>query len=135
MMTSLLQKLRRYLKKFRSTGMRGERAAAKFLKQNRFKILGRNLHTQSGEVDILAMAPDQKTVVVVEVKSSGRQDGIPPEVRVNADKKRRLIALAAQLQRRYNLQHRPWRFDVISVRFSATKPPVIRHYPAAFTTV
>lgn len=119
----------------RSLGQRGERAAARYLKVRHYRILARNVRNRFGEVDLLAQADDGKTVVVVEVKA-GRQGSVHrPEVHVTADKQRRLTALAAQLARRYNLTHRPWRFDVIAVEFAPEgrkANPVIRHHRAAF---
>lgn len=54
-------------------GRQGEEAAARHLRRAGYRILGRNLRNRFGEVDLLAEAPDQRTIVVVEVKSS-----VPP---------------------------------------------------------
>ena len=55
---------------------------------------------------------------MVEVKS-GESDGVRPEVHVNPAKQRKLAALAAQLVRRYGLQSRTIRFDVVGVVWPA----------------
>lgn len=110
---------------------RGERVAARFLKYHGYRILAQNLRNRFGEIDIVAEAPDGDTVVVVEVKS-GRGGPIPPEVRVNHTKQRRLAALAAQLARRYRLQSHPLRFDVIGVDLPAHGKPSVRHHVGAF---
>lgn len=122
-----------------SIGDRGERLAARFLRRQGYRILGRKLRTRMGEVDILAEAPDRRTVVVVEVKSSasrgagmsGAQE-LQPEVHVDGRKRRRLAFLAAQLARRYGFTGRPIRFDVVGVEFQSGAKPVVRHHVAAF---
>jgi len=96
-----------------------------------YKILKRNLRNRFGEIDLVAEAPDKRTVVIVEVKSAQNAD-VQPELRVDKRKQKRLIALAAQLVRRYKLQDRPIRFDVVAVNLPKGQEPIIRHYLAAF---
>ncbi|MEM1212112.1 MAG: YraN family protein [Planctomycetota bacterium] len=127
-------------------GPRGEAVAARFLRRHRYRILRRNARNRFGEVDLLALAPDRRTLVLVEVKSRELTQPPPtpntpqpvphdqlPEWRVTHHKERRLNALAAQLARQHRWTNRPWRFDVIGVDLPP-KPhkPVIRHHPAAF---
>jgi len=140
---------RRRLTEGPAISVRGERAAARFLCRERYRILGKNLRTRFGEVDILAEAPDGRTIVLVEVKArevaveggairgadSGAHPGADatrPEMRVNATKQRRLVALAGQLARQCRMTDRPWRFDVIGVDCPKRGKPIIRHHPAAF---
>ena len=119
-----------------STGARGERAAAKYLKQHGYRIIARNLRSRMGEIDIVAQASDRRTIVIVEVKTRAIEDagvaGILPEEHVNRQKQRKLAALASQLVNRYRLEDRPIRFDVIGVDLVARGTPVIRHYEGAF---
>lgn len=110
---------------------RGEDAAAAHLRRQGYRILGRNLRSRIGEVDLLAEAPDGRTIVVVEVKA-GHGGPLPPEIRVGPVKQRRLTALAAHLARRHRLTQRPIRFDVIGVDLPAEGPPRIRHHINAF---
>jgi len=132
------QRLRQFLNLSLNTGARGERAAAKYLKRHGFPILARNLRTRYGEIDLLAQAPDGRTIVVVEVKTSHRKgeltagDELAPEVRVNHAKQHKLTALAGQVVRRYKLEDRPIRFDVIGVCFLSDGRVDLRHYPGAF---
>ncbi len=114
---------------------RGEMLAARHLKQKGYRILATNLRNAAGEIDILAEAPDRRTIVVVEVKSSipGSKDTNPrPEVRVNLHKQKQLTALAVQMARRYKLTDRPIRFDVIGVDMHADGRVDIRHHEHAF---
>lgn len=129
--TRLIATLRHALLRWRSTGSVGERAAARHLKAQGYRILARNLRTRLGEIDLLAEAPDRRTIVVVEVKA-GTGGAIRPEVHVNATKRRKLVQLALQLARRHRLHDRPIRFDVIGVDLPRDAPPVIRHHVGAF---
>jgi putative endonuclease len=121
----------------RNIGARGERVAARHLRHLGYRILARNLRTRAGEIDLLAQAPDRRTIVVVEVKSAvNDQPDQPldprPEEHVHYFKQRRLTALACQIARRYNLGGLPIRFDVVGVEFPDDAPPVVRHHPGAF---
>ncbi len=124
------------------TGRRGERAAAAHLRQAGYRLLGRNLRRRQGEIDLLAQAPDGRTIVVVEVKArllqgdepAGGLVGMPPEVHVNAGKRRKLVALAVAELRRRRLHDRPVRFDVIGVDLPRRGRAVIRHHVAAFSS-
>ena len=129
--------------RWREQGDRGERVAARYLREQGYRVLGCNLRSRFGEVDIFAQAPDGHTVVVVEVKSSevskrrgtGVESALVPEVRVGARKRRRLVSLAVVLARRYGLTHRPIRFDVVGVDLPAGgrgAEPIVRHHVGAF---
>ncbi|MCC7204532.1 MAG: YraN family protein [Phycisphaeraceae bacterium] len=50
-------------------GRRGEKAAADYLRKQGYRVMARNIRARWGEIDIVALAPDGHTVVVVEVKS------------------------------------------------------------------
>lgn len=120
----------------RQTGNRGEALAARHLRRQGHTILARNLRTRFGEVDLLTRAPDGRTIVIVEVKTAARlpEDGASflPELRVNRDKQRRLIALAAQIVRRHGLGRRPLRFDIVAVTLDAPAAERVRHIRSAF---
>lgn len=125
----------------RELGARGERIAAALLRRRGYRVLARNLRGRHGEIDILAMAPrpNDRTLVVVEVKAARREpgpDAPAPEVHVNAAKMRRLVRLAHTLARRYagRENHGPIRFDVIGIDFPARGRPVIRHHVGAFAS-
>ena len=48
-----------------SLGRRGERAAARLLRSQGYRVLARNARVPMGEADLVCLAPDGKTVVVV----------------------------------------------------------------------
>lgn len=116
-----------------SDGARGERIAARWLRRQGYRILRANLASRVGEVDLLAQAPDQRTIVFVEVKTSRRQLGpLRPEVRVGRAKQQRLARLASHWTRRLRLGGRPVRFDVVGVTLGQGSQPDVRHIPGAF---
>ncbi|MCC6580214.1 MAG: YraN family protein, partial [Phycisphaeraceae bacterium] len=69
--------IRRQLSRL-ATGQRGEQLAAQYLRRQGYRILARNLRFRFGEIDLLAMAPDGLTVVVVEVKASRSENPLLP---------------------------------------------------------
>jgi len=117
-----------------SLGRRGEAAAAEFLRKLGYRELGRNVTLKGGEIDLIFEAPDRKTIVIVEVKSSAwaGKTAAPPEVHVNRAKERKLAQLASLAVRRFGWGDRPVRFDVVGVVIAGGQPPIIRHHPAAF---
>ena len=133
-----LSNLRRMIERWRlppSTGERGENLAATHLKKQGYRILARNVRNRTGEIDIVAQAPDERTVVIVEVKASAASlPNFTPEMHVTPRKQRKLITLAAQLAKRYKLTDRPIRFDVIAIENVEEATPVLRHHQGAFTS-
>ena len=118
----------------RQRGQRGERLAAKHLKKQGYRLLARNVRNTQGELDLIALAPDDRTIVSVEVKAGAANPNYPSELHVTPAKQRRIVALTAQLARRHQLTQRPFRFDVIAVEFPAAGKPVIRHHVGAFAS-
>jgi putative endonuclease len=114
-------------------GAEGERIAARHLKRQGYRILTRNVRTTLGEVDLVAEAPNGRTVIIVEVKA-GAGERFSPEVHFSHAKQRRLIKLGWQLLRRQKMTDRPWRIDLIAVHWpSDSNRPAVRHYANAVT--
>lgn len=112
-------------------GRRGEKAAARFLRRKRYRIIGRNVRLAMGEVDLVALAPDRRTIVIVEVKTREQEPGgIPPEASVTGAKRRTLLTLTELLVTRNGWTDRPVRIDVVSVRWSEGKAQ-IEHFEDA----
>lgn len=110
--------------------------ASKHLRSRGYRILMHNARTRAGELDLVALAPDRETVVVVEVKAKivrAGSDAPPPEASVTARKRRKLILLTDQLRARKGWTDRPVRIDVIAVDFVDEGPPVVRHFENAVT--
>ncbi len=117
----------------RSTGIKGEDAAARYLTRSGFEIVDKNVRTRAGEIDLIAR--DGKTLVFVEVKTlRDLVEGDPPQAAVNTRKQNRLGKLATGYLKSKRIRQTPCRFDVVSVIFNeegAVK--AIRHIPNAFS--
>ena len=70
------------------TGRRGERHAARWLRKRGLRILGRNLKTPIGEIDLLAQ--EGAWLVVVEVKTGDRARPDALEARIDRAQRHRL---------------------------------------------
>jgi putative endonuclease len=115
-------------------GRRSERAAAKYLRRQRFRILGRNIDDRLGEIDLLAL--DDKTLVVVEVRSSETKTFDELAATVNHDKQRRLTNAILRFVQRRKLWDVGVRFDVLALRWPpGAREPEVRHYRHAFECV
>lgn len=114
-------------------GRAGEAHAVKTLKAAGYTILDRNVQLPMGEVDIVARDPDQRTIVLVEVKCRVLSEGAhpPPEAQVNARKRRVLVATLRYLTAANNWQARPKRIDVIAIDWGRQGAIATRHYQNA----
>ena len=94
------------------TGVFGEVCAARYLRDNGYKILFANYRTRFGEIDIVA----QKDGVIsfVEVKTRGPGMLASPAEAVDNEKQRRLSLAASQFLRAESPDAAS-RFDVIEV--------------------
>ena len=110
-------------------GRIGERAAAKFLRKNRYKIINKNIHLSRNEIDIIA--EDKEYVVFVEVKTRsvadhiGEASAFVPSQAVTKDKKQRTVTAARAFLTRYKKLRQP-RFDVIEVYLNKDNYKVIK---------
>lgn len=112
------------------TATTGESAAAAHLERLGFQILARNLRLGRDEIDVLAIDPDGRTVVIVEVKCRSHAHA-RPEDRIDGRKRQRLARAALQLSMRPQFAGAPLRFDAISV-VHADSQVLIEHWPGAF---
>lgn len=119
----------------KALGRAGERAAARFLRRARYRVIGRNVRMAAGEADLVCIAPDRRTVVIVEVKTRLRGSNrsvlgevVPPEASVHSAKQRKLHAVARAILAANGWRDRPCRIDVVAVEWPAAGGrPVIRH--------
>lgn len=119
-------------------GPAGERAAAKFLRRAGYRVVAANLRLAPGEIDLLALDPSRRTLVVVEVKTrrleasvageTSRGAAPPPEASVTGEKRRKLLALATVVSSRPKWRGYGVRIDVIGVDWGASDKPLIRHH-------
>jgi putative endonuclease len=115
-------------------GHRAERFAAKYLRRQGCRILGRNVEDRLGEIDLLAL--DGQTIVVVEVRSSETKTFDELAATVNLEKQRRLTGAMLRFVQRRKLWNVNVRFDVLALRWpAAAREPEVRHYRHAFQSV
>jgi putative endonuclease len=121
-------------------GPAGERAAAKLLRRAGYRVLARNVKVPGGEADLVCLAPDRRTVVIVEVKARRRgaseallSETTPPEASVHAEKRRNLARIARTLARINGWTGRPLRIDIVAVEGPAApgSRPILRHHIGA----
>lgn len=110
-------------------GKKGEDLTAAHLQGLGYRILGRNLRTSEGEIDLLA--EDGEWLVFVEVRTRrGREFGTPQES-ITASKKERLIRVAEAYLEEHP-QDSPWRIDIIAIELGGGQPR-IEHFPNAIS--
>lgn len=90
-----------------------------------------------GEADLLAIAPDGETVVLVEVKTRrvqvepGAFVSPPPEASITAQKREKLVAILRHLARANGWWKRSLRIDAIAIEWPDRGEPVLRHHEGA----
>lgn len=111
-------------------GREGESAAEQYLRRKGYRIVGRNLRSSMGELDLVA--EDGQVLVFVEVKAR-RTDAFGGAIyAVHQRKQEKLIRLAAQYLSRHHLKDRPCRFDVVLLQGMDAAAPPIEHIQNAF---
>ncbi len=114
--------------------VRGEQAAARFLRRRGLRILAWRDRSNLGEIDLVAL--DRRTLVFVEVKSRESSDLGHPSEAVDREKQRRLTRAALAYLKRHRLLETPARFDVVAVTWpDGCRTPRIEHFPNAFEAV
>lgn len=112
-----------------SLGRQGEALACSFLKRKGFKILHTNYRRRQGEIDIIAER--EGYVVFSEVKTRKRRDLTQALEAVDGSKQKQLRKMAEIFLSERGVIDRGYRFDVIAVDLSGTKPQ-ISHLEDAF---
>ncbi len=69
-------------------GKIGERCVARYLRNNKYKIVGANYHTRFGEIDIIAQK--DRYIAFVEVKTRDKNSKISPAEAVDTNKQEKL---------------------------------------------
>ena len=111
-------------------GQVGESAAEEYLRRKGYRIVGRNLRSPAGELDLVA--EDGRVLVFVEVKAR-RTDAFGGAIQaVHQRKQNKLIQLAAQYLARHHIKDRLCRFDVVLLQGMDVTVPHIEHIQNAF---
>lgn len=100
-------------------GDKGEGLAARFLRNNGYKIIEQNYRTRTGEIDIIAL--DGEILVFVEVKTRESLHYGHPFESVTRHKRRK-ISNAAMLYLKRLKHLPPCRFDVVSIYHAKGRP-------------
>ena len=124
---TLLERRKAPTEKKPTSGQTGEVLAAQFLEAHGFRILGRNVHSPYGEIDIIA--EDGETLVFAEVKARKKNTLVTGAEAVTPAKQRKLTQ-TAQLWLAENPTFLQPRFDVFDITLGTR--PEIRHIPGAF---
>lgn len=95
------------------TGVWGEVYAARYLRDNGYRIITSNYRSRLGEIDIIAQK--DKNICFVEVKTRGEKTIAEPMEAVDSAKQSRIIATAKLFIKVYEYKLQP-RFDVCEVR-------------------
>lgn len=114
----------------RRLGDEGEGRAEAYLRQQGFRILGRNVRSPLGELDLVA--DDQGVLVFVEVKRrrTGTFGGAIEAV--DARKRAKVIQLAAQYLAQHRIRNCACRFDVVLIQDDAESAEAVQHITNAF---
>ena len=114
----------------RTLGNEGEDRAEAYLRQRGFRILGRNVRSPLGELDLVA--DDQGVLVFIEVKRrrTGTFGGAIEAV--DARKRAKLIQLAAQYLAQHRIRNRACRFDVVLIQDDLATAEAVQHFANAF---
>ena len=108
-------------------GKTGENAARDYLEELGYSVLEVNYRCPLGEIDIVAR--DDKTIVLVEVRTKTSRAYGGPEESINAEKARRLRRLALYYLQSKRHNETPSRIDLLAVILSKQTLEVksIRH--------
>lgn len=99
------------MKRNQRVGKWGEQAAADYLSAKGYEIIGRNVRTPYGEIDLIAQKDG--TTIFVEVKARTSKSLGPPEIAVTPRKQEHMLACAEHYVQQNEIDH--WQIDVIAV--------------------
>lgn len=114
----------------KNLGQWGEKVAAKYMDERGYTLLGKNIRTPYGEIDLVFRFGD--VTVFVEVKTRSSQAFGYPEEAITKQKKQHLIESSqAYLQEHPELDG-DWRIDVIAIQsLDGKKEICIEHFENA----
>ncbi len=100
----------------KNIGKIGEQIAMTFLEQKGYEIMGVNVRTPLGEIDVVAR--QKETTVFIEVKTRATSSLGPPYLNVTKSKQAHMIRNALFYLRRRGGVDSYWRIDVVSVKLN-----------------
>jgi len=108
-------------------GRWGETIASEYLESHSYKVVGRNVRTPYGEIDIIAQKDD--IISFIEVKTRTSSAFGPPEIAVSPKKQQHMLSAAEYYAQEHEIDH--WQIDVIAVERKNSKYPEITHFENA----
>ena len=112
-------------------GREGERLAARYLREQNYKVLYRNFRApHGGELDLVCRDKRHSELVFVEVKTRTSEDYGRPLDAVDQKKRKLILRGAMAWLKMLDLPDITFRFDVVEVLME--EPPQITHIENAF---
>jgi len=108
-------------------GKWGEDVATEYLTQKGCEIIGRNVRTPYGEIDVIAQQGD--IIIFVEVKTRTTNKMGLPEASITPRKQEHMIACAEHYAVENEIDH--WQIDVISIEGKPGSTPKVTYFENA----
>lgn len=108
-------------------GVWGESVATKYLEERGYIIIGRNVRTPYGEIDIVA--EKDGITIFIEVKTRTSRSLGPPEISVTPRKQEHMLAAAEHYAQENEINH--WQIDVIAIEGKPGRKPKFTHFENA----
>ncbi len=108
-------------------GQWGEETAVQYLTNKGCEILGRNLRTPYGEIDIVVRYKGQTIFVEVKTRTSNKM-GLPEES-ITPRKRQHMLAAAEHYAAEHDLER--WQIDVIAIEGKPGTQPNITYFENA----
>jgi putative endonuclease len=115
------------MKRNQRIGQWGEEIAAQYLTAEGCEILGRNIRTPYGEIDIVARQGD--VTIFVEVKTRTTDKMGLPEDSITWQKREHMIACAEHYAAEHAIDH--WQIDVIAIEGKPGARPKVTYFENA----
>ena len=130
-MFGLIFNRNKLLKDTQALGKWGERRCEKFLTKKGLKTLTRNYACKAGEIDLIMVDTD-RSIVFVEVKTRADEEFASTESVITTPKMDKMTHTARYFLSAYDIENRPYRFDIVTITLGQRGPADIRHYKNAF---
>ncbi len=111
-------------------GQKGEKKAARYLKQKGYKVVTANYRCQYGEIDLIAKHAD--ILIFIEVKTRTSNDFGGPAAAVDRRKQQQISKVAHHYLVTHHNDDVDARFDVISILSPNGQKTEIEHITNAF---
>lgn len=108
-------------------GAWGEEVAAAWLAKRGYEIIGRNIRTPYGEIDIVARL--DSAFIFVEVKTLTSSKNFLPEHQITARKREHMLNAAQFYTTEQNINR--WQIDVIAIEGKPGSEPTVTHFDNA----